>query len=288
MEARPKVRGKIFRFIRRVLVALAIFYVGACGLVFIFQRQLLYLPVVRPAAAVEQLARAKGMERWTNSAGQFIGVKRIYPNQLATGSVLMFYGNASSATGCSVYADVLQRVAPLDFYALEYPGYADRPGAPSRASLLAAAREALQSLRSLAPNQPIYLVGESLGTGVAAFIAGEFPEKISGLMLLSPYHRLVAVAQTHYPWLPARLILQDDFWSEQFLRNYHGRVGVMIGERDEVVPAKFGRELFDGYAGPKKLWDYPDARHVELGERPEIFWQAVTEFWQVKKNPRRD
>ena len=59
----------------------------------------------------------------------------------------------------------------------------------------------------------------------------------------------------------------------------------MIGDRDEVVPAKFGRRLFNDYSGPKKLWDYPEAHHVELGESPENFWKAVIGFWQTNQNP---
>lgn len=282
MELKPKPRGIFFRALRLVLVAMTIFYVGACVLVFTFQRKLLYLPVVRSAAAVDQMARAKGMERWKNSVGQFIGAKRICPNQPAAGCVLMLYGNASSAVGCSAYADAIQSAAPLDFFVVDYPGYEDRPGAPSRDALLAAAKDAFQSLN---PHQPIYLVGESLGTGVAAFLASEFSEQISGVMLLSPYHRLAEVAQKHYPWLPARWLLQDDFWSENYLRSYHGLVGIMIDGQDEVVPATFGHKLFDGYAGPKRLWEYPNCHHVQLGESPEIFWKSVTAFWQNGKNP---
>lgn len=278
MEQKSKTRGILFRLIRLLLIALAIFYAGACLLVFTFQRSLLFLPVVRSPAEVDQMARDAGMERWTNAAGGFIGMKRLATNQPAVGRVLMFYGNASSAVRCSVYADVIQSLAPLDFYVLEYPGYEDRLGAPSRDSLLAAAKDAFQSLGT---NGPLYFVGESLGTGVAAFVAGEFSGKIAGVVLLSPYQRLADVAQYQYPWLPARWLLLDDFQSGNYLKNYRGRVAVMIDGADQVVPAKFGRRLFENYAGPKKLWEYPNCHHVELGESPETFWRAVIAFWRT-------
>jgi fermentation-respiration switch protein FrsA (DUF1100 family) len=54
----------------------------------------------------------------------------------------------------------------------------------------------------------------------------------------------------------------------------------MIDGADQVVPAKFGRRLFETYAGPKKLWEYPQCHHVELGESPATFWKSVVEFWQ--------
>ena len=283
MEIKSKARGILFRLLKLLLVALVIFYVGVCALVFVFQRKLLYLPPVRSTELVNQMAREAGMERWTNSAGQPIGMKRLATNQPAIGSVLMCYGNASSAVGCACYADAIQSVAPLDFYVLEYPGYEDRAGSPSQANLLAAAMDALPSLPT---NQPIYLVGESLGTGVASFLAGKFPEKVSGIVLFSPYHQLADVAQSHYPLLPARWLLLDDFQSDNYLKNFHGRVGIVIDGKDEIVPAKFGRRLFDGYTGPKRLWEYPKSNHVELGEPPEMFWQAAIGFWRNGNPPK--
>jgi pimeloyl-ACP methyl ester carboxylesterase len=48
----------------------------------------------------------------------------------------------------------------------------------------------------------VYLVGESLGTGVAAYLVGHYPEKISGIALLAPYPCLADVAQAHMKLLP--------------------------------------------------------------------------------------
>ncbi|HEV2692647.1 MAG TPA: alpha/beta hydrolase [Verrucomicrobiae bacterium] len=278
MEPSAKKSTSFSRVIRLTLGTVAFFYVGLCLLVFFYQRHLLYYPVVRTAEEVNRLALAANMERWTNAAGQFIGLKRLVTNQPTMGTVFMLYGNGSSAVRCSVYADVIQQTAPLDFYVLEYPGYEDRGGTPSRTSLLNTATNAFQRLDTA---KPVYLVGESLGTGVASYLAGEFPDKITGVMLLSPYNRLADIAQNHYPLLPARWIMLDDFWSEHYLKKFHGLVGVMIDGKDSVVPAQFGHRLYDGYTGPKRLWAYPNCNHVELGESPATFWKAVIEFWQT-------
>jgi len=271
------------RLLRLTLMAVSVFYTGMCLLVFSYQRHLLYYPTIRSAAEVDQLARAANMERWTNATGQFIGLRRLATNQPAEGVVFMLYGNASTAVHCAVYADVIQAAAPLDFYVLEYPGYEDRPGPTTRASLVAAADEAFQRLDT---GKPVYLVGESLGTGIAALLAGEFPQKIAGIMLLSPYNHLADVAQYQYPFLPTHLLLLDDFRSQDYLQAYHGLVGAMIDDKDSVVPARFGHRLFDAYTGPKRLWEYSDCEHVQLGESPETFWPAVIGFWHTAKNSK--
>ena len=115
-----------------------------------------------------------------DSSGQAIGMKRLSPKQPVQGRVLIVYGNGSCATACAHYADVIQDVAAFNVFIVEYPGYADRPGSPSQKRLFRAADEAFQQL---ATNQPVYLVGESLGTGVAAHLAGTHPDQVAGVVL---------------------------------------------------------------------------------------------------------
>ena len=130
-------------------------------------------------------------------------------------------------------------------------------------------------------NRPVYLVGESLGSGVAAYLAGTQPDRVAGLMLLSPYNRMTSEAQAHMPVLPVWLILMDRFPSQDYLRNYHGPVGIMLDGRDKVVPEKFGQRLYDNYSGPKQLWRFADGNHITILEPPEKFWGEVLHFWQT-------
>jgi len=198
---------------------------------------------------------------------------------------MILYGNGSTAIGCEHYVNDLQSAAPLDVFILEYPGYEDRPGSPSQASLFSAADEAFQALSI---NHPIYLVGESLGSGVASYLAGTYSNKIAGIVLISPFNCLTDVAQNHYPELPVHAILVDRFPSEEYLRYYHGKVGVMVDGRDTVVPEKFGLRLYHGYAGPKKLWEFPGGGHCEIMEPASKFWKEVVEFWQTDQRSHRE
>ena len=193
--------------------------------------------------------------------------------------VLLVYGNGSCATGCARYADVIQKAAALDVFILEYPGYADREGKPSQDSLFRAANE---GLRLLWTNGPVYLVGESLGTGVVAYLAGTFPEKVAGVVLFAPYNRLADVAQYHVRILPVDWLLVERFPSEDYLRQYPGPVAVFVGGKDHVVPEKFGRRLYEGYAGPKRIWEFPKANHGTVTERTPGDWKEIVDFWRGK------
>jgi uncharacterized protein len=256
-------------------------YAVVCIVVAIGQRHIIYVPAHTTTAQVEAEANAARLERWRDASGAAIGFKRLAPRQPAAGQVLIVYGNGSSATGCAHYADDIQHVASLDVFIVEYPGYADRAGSPTEKNLFHSADQALQLL---ATDLPTYVLGESLGTGVAAYLAGTQPERIAGLILLSPYDFLANVAQHRMPFLPARYLLVDRFPSTDYLRNYHGPVAVVVDGRDDIVPEKFGKQLYDAYAGPKQLWQFPGGFHITIMEPPAKFWSEVLDFWQTSRN----
>jgi pimeloyl-ACP methyl ester carboxylesterase len=269
--------------LRGALFAVLIGYLIVCGAVAVGQRRLIYFPTVIDGPTADRGGASAGMIRWTNASGATIGWKRLSPKQPSVGSVLVLHGNGSLAFDCAGCADALQPLAALDVFIVEYPGYSDRPGKPTERSIDSAAEEALQSIPH---GHPIYLLGESLGTGVATWLAGQHAEEIGGVLLLAPFNRLSAAAQIHYPWLPVRLLLIDQFASEEYLRGYTGRVAIFVGDRDPVVPAKLGRRLYDGYTGPKRFWEFPGDDHGTVMEHPPEVWVEALAFLQgVVKKP---
>jgi uncharacterized protein len=257
-------------------------YLGLALLVTLFQRKLIYQPTVLPTARADEIARDEGLERWTNAAGQPIGWNRIASPSPAKGSVLITPGNAGCAVHRGHYAESLSTTAPLDVFILEYPGYGDRPGSPNERAFFAAAEEAFGLLST---NTPVFLLGESLGTGVAARLAGRHPDRVKGMLLVAPYDRLGSVAQRQMPIFPTKWMLLDPFRSDLALRSYHGPVGVLLATDDAVVPAKFGRRLFDGYTGPKRLWQRDGLGHNDLPDQPADFWIEVVKFWERDPGP---
>jgi fermentation-respiration switch protein FrsA (DUF1100 family) len=68
------------------------------------------------------------------------------------------------------------------------------------------------------------------------------------------------------------------------LRQYHGPLGIFVGGKDHVVPEKFGRRLYDGYAGPKRIWEFPGANHATVTDRTAKDWKEVVDFWHGKNS----
>ncbi|MFA7343638.1 MAG: alpha/beta fold hydrolase [Terrimicrobiaceae bacterium] len=101
----------------------------------------------------------------------------------------------------------------------------------------------------------LVVVGESLGTGVAAQAAKMRPDKVRGIILITPFESMVSAAAHHYPWLPVRLLLLDRFDSPAALKKFPGPVAIIVADADDTTPPDGARRLFAALAGPKKLWE---------------------------------
>jgi pimeloyl-ACP methyl ester carboxylesterase len=270
-------KSNLGRLLVRIAKILAVLYIGLLLLVFLIQRSFIYHPDNASFTSLEKIAASQGFQAWRNAAGEFLGWKQISKATGEHGRVLIVHGNAGSAIDRLDIANGLLSVGPMDVYILEYPGYGARPGSPSQNNLFQAAAEAMNLLKQ---QGPVYLMGESLGTGVAAYVAGTFPELIRGVLLIAPYNTLTDVAQYHMPIFPVKWMLRDRFASATYLKNYHGPIGILVGGQDVIVPIQFGRKLYEGYQGPKRIWESPQAGHGDLLNRPESWWQELVAFWK--------
>ena len=265
---------------RRTMTIILCALVGCYALmllaVFLMQRHLLYFPTKVPLDMAEHIAAASGLHPWRNGAGQFIGW-RLPASSASAGNVLIVHGNAGRAQDRDYLATPIHASAALDVYILEYPGYGAREGAPDKESFYAAADDALENLPA---NLPDYVVGESLGAGVAAHLAHKYPGRVAGVVFFAPYDRLASVAQSHMPFFLAYFLLRDRFAPADDLENYRGPVKFVLAGADEIIPPKFGQRLCDGYTGPKTLQVIPGAHHNDIPEQSADWWREVVAFWR--------
>lgn len=210
-------------------------YLALVGVVALAQRSLLYFPSHRPNGG--PLAPWAVEDAVIGFCREVEAPREVW---------LMLHGNGGQA---SQRAYMLEHVAKdAAFYVLEYPGYGDRPGKPSLASINAAAAEAWRNLRARYPGVPMGVIGESIGSGPASALAGVAlpPEKI---VLWTPYDRLVDVAKEKFRWLPVGLLLRDKWDNGAALKNYAGVVEIYAAKADEVIPNHHARTLHEKVPG---------------------------------------
>lgn len=246
------------------VLAIAVACLLVLAAIFLSQDRLLYFPA---RTSVERIV-GDGLRAWP-SAQDFRGLVA-EPSGTVRATAIVFHGNAGHAGYRDYYVRALLPIG-LRVVLAEYPGYGPRAGTTNEASLLADAEETV----ALAHRQyggPLLMIGESLGAAVAAAAAAQHPERALGLLLITPWDRLAHVGAYHYPWLPVRWMLRDEYDNAARLTDFDRPVVIAVAERDSIVPARFGIALYSSLKGPRHLLVIPASDHNDWPDHVDASW----------------
>jgi fermentation-respiration switch protein FrsA (DUF1100 family) len=145
----------------------------------------------------------------------------------------------------------------------DYRGYAGNPGSPTEEGLRTDARAAARALADRLEVDPerVAYFGESLGASVCGGLASEVPP--AALVLRSPFPSTVAIGRHHYPYLP---VIEPLVWDRYPLERHiadsvRAPLLVIVGERDDIVPPRLSRRVFEAATEPKRFVELPAAHH---------------------------
>ena len=146
--------------------------------------------------------------------------------------ILGFAGNAWNSEDAASYLHDLYPAA--DIVAFHYRGYRPSTGSPSSAALLEDAPRVYDFAVSKVRPKRTVAVGFSIGTGVAAHLAGVRP--LDGLILVTPFDSLKAVASGHYPFLPVGALFRHEMDSAAALKRSKVPTAIVAAEHDTIIP----------------------------------------------------
>ena len=248
----------------RFLVAFAVF--GYCLVVlamYTLQDSLLYDPRTDHITPEQVgLANVKTLELTAPDGEKLVAwYTAAAPNKP---TILFFHGKGGSISGRSQrYAYYTSKGYGALF--LSYRGYGASSGQPSRDGIITDAETAYDWLlaQGVTKNH-ILVVGESMGTGVAAILAARRP--VAAISLEAPYSSIEDVAARRYWWLPVRLLIKHNFDPVNEIAKIHVPILMQQGDNDASIPIEFGRKLFAAANEPKEFVVIPGGTHAIFNE----------------------
>ena len=260
-----------------LLFLFAVMFLGGCNM----QNRFLYFPTAE--WPTKQALEYENMKLWHATAADYQGLIAASDAPAPNGTIILFHGNGGTAADRGFYLEPFMNLG-FRVVLAEYPKYGGRPGKVGEKPFVAAGLETVR-LAFEQYKEPLYLVGESLGCGVAAAVAKQTSVPVAGIILITPWDTLASVAKSLFPFLPVKLVLTDKYDSIENLQAFQKKISVVGAERDEILPIKHAINLYNALPeGRKRMWTIKGAGHNDWPMHAEAsLFKEMTDFVRINK-----
>jgi pimeloyl-ACP methyl ester carboxylesterase len=263
-------------WLRQIIFFLVGLYLVVVFLAYLFQAKLLFFPDNRKlleCQGAKQLGFQVIENRYRNQDVRFL----LKTDPLARANLIFFHGNASSACDSLPYYIEMKDLR-LNFIMASYPGYEGDNHKPGQENFLKNGEALFDYLKGQNYGHlPMVLFGESLGTGVATYLASVRPA--DGLILKSPYTSISEIGAYHYPFLPISLINQNVFPAYLWAPAVKCSVLVLHGTDDQTIPIKFGQKQAGFFKSQVRFVAIQGAGHNDISNSGDrIIWKEIGDF----------
>jgi uncharacterized protein len=242
-----------------------IIYAGLCTALFLFQRSFIYFP--QPRSLGE---KTSAIEVPVNGADLIVTVRP----QNSPNALIYFGGNAE---------DVSRRLVSFsaafpeqNLYLLHYRGYGGSSGKPSEAALFSDAIALFDKVHAQYPN--ITVVGRSLGSGIAIYLASRRP--VSRLILVTPYDSILKLAAQQLLYFPVSWLLMDKYESWKYAKLIKVPTLLIAAENDEVIPKASTESLLAHFrAGVASIRFISGTSHNTISDSPEYIFAIKSHLY---------
>jgi uncharacterized protein len=161
---------------------------------------------------------------------------------------------------------MMQWLPQYAVYLVNYRGYGGSSGLPSETALFQDALVVYDHIKT--GHSHISVIGRSLGSGVAVFLAAN--RDVEKLVLVTPYDSIENIARQMYLVYPISIMLKDKFNSLSRVDSVSAETLVIIAENDQIIPRENSERLAAAFRpGQATVKTLVGADHNALASHPD-------------------
>lgn len=200
-----------------LIIAIIYFIVGI--IIFFSQRKMLYFPTPEISNKYARIILSNDFEK----------IKVIVLNDNKENAILYFGGNGEAVLGNA--NSFIETFPDHTVYLMNYRGYGGSSGSPTEKGIYSDSLALFDKVASKHPR--ITIIGRSLGTGVATFVAVK--RKIAKLILITPFDSIEKVANRQFFMYPLSLMLLDKYDSASRVKDINVKTLIMVAKNDNII-----------------------------------------------------
>lgn len=190
------------------------------------------------------------------------------------GTIVQFHGNAQNIS-THFFSLVWLLDQGYNLFTFDYEGYGKSGGEATQKRVYEDAMSALAKGHELASRGKMIVYGQSLGGAVVLRALMDDPKikEVDLLVIDSSFasYKDIAFNTLASRWflLPfsplAYVLVSDEYAPLKKLQKIKTPTLVIVGQKDHVIPQKFGKEIFKKIGSSDKwLWKLPDGGHIDI------------------------
>ncbi len=181
--------------------------------------------------------------------------------------VAVYFGGNGEDVAATIPS--LKKIPVSIVYTFNYRGYGLSTGAPSETALYQDAAHIFDAIKKENPNSRIVIIGYSLGSGVAGYLASR--TDASMLVLLAPLYSIERIAKENFSALIPAAIIKNKFNLSEHAKSIKAKTLVICAEKDTVINNTHSRETYANLPGFKKISFIKNVGHNDLFTQQATF-----------------
>lgn len=220
------------------------------------QRDLLYHPMKQ--------TKYEGLEE-ENFELQGCEIKISILNKEKKKAIIYFGGNKENVDkNAKIFSELFSEHS---VYLIKYRGYAGSTCSPSEKAIYFDATHIYDEIKE--NHEEIAIIGRSLGSGVATFVAAQ--KKIDKLILVTPFDSIQSVIQSKFPLYPMGWMLKDRYDSLSRVKEITAPTLIVAAQNDEVISVLQTERLQNAFLKKPKFIMIEGVNHSNIVTSPRYY-----------------
>ncbi len=256
-------------FLKFFALVLTVYFVFLCFL-YISQDWLIFVKAKPNYLLYDQL---EPFSERLNSDGCFLQGWKIEGHSPKSNIVFVYFGG--NAEDVALLQPVFSELNGSFSYSYNYRGYGLSEGEPSEKNLYADAVNVFDSVVSKYPDKEIVVIGNSLGSAVAGYLATQ--RQVDKLVLIAPLYSIERIADTIFFRMVPSFIFKHPFDLGISALTIRSDVLVLASKGDEIIPFSHSKGIFEKIRGKKVIKEIENVGHNDFFLSRELY-DAISDF----------
>ena len=270
--------SKMFLSAARIILGLVISLSLLFVLLYIFQERLIFFPQPLTEEDADKISKRHPNAEdiaIKSSDGVILRGWLVKNSKLMRPPLIIYFGG--NAEEVSYLIDEAGRFNGWSLALMNYRGYGLSQGKPSEKNLFSDAISLYDYMmkRDDIDHKKIIVMGRSLGTGVATYLAQM--RRVEGVILVSPFDSLTNIGKKTFPFLPVNLILRHRFDSISRAHSISAPLLVLVAADDKIISARHSEKLAQRWGGEHYLTIIKGQDHNTISNS-ETYWKRIKDF----------